>query len=181
MHRPRQRLETEPKEVLSQLKIGDVALLYWTGAAWGSAISLATDRPEILVDLPLVRNIFDRVLELDESFAQGGVHEVLITLDSLPVSMGGSKDRARRHFERAVELSNGVSAGPFLSFAENYAISSQDLNEFRRLLGLALEVDPDLEPSYRLENIISQRRARFLLDHIADYFFEYEPLEEGDS
>ena len=175
------RLETEPTEALSPAKMEDVGLLYWTGAAWGSAISLATDRPEILVDLPLVREIFDRVLELDESFARGGVHEVLITLDSLPVSMGGSKDRARQHFERAVELSNGESAGPYVSFAENYAISSQDIDEFKKLLDQALEVDPDSEPSYRLENIISQRRARFLLEHIADYFFDFEPLDEEDS
>jgi predicted anti-sigma-YlaC factor YlaD len=165
-------------QALSELKKDQVALLYWTGAAWGSAISLATYRPEILVDLPLVRTIFDRVLELDESYARGAVHEVLITLDSLPESMGGSKDRARQHFERAVELSNGMSAGPFLSFAANSAIPSQDPVEFRRLLDQALEVDPDAELSYRLANLIAQRRARFLLEHIADYFLDYEPINE---
>jgi len=173
------RLEAEASAVLSDLKKEDVALLYWTGAAWGSAISLGTDRPEILVDLPLVRRIFDRVLELDESYARGAVHEVLITLDSLPVSMGGSKDRARQHFERAVELTDGKSAGPYLSFAANSAIPSQDLAEFRRLLDQALEVDPDSEPSYRLANLIAQRRARFLLEHIADYFLDFEPPDEG--
>lgn len=175
------RLEADPIAVLSQVKKEDVDLLYWTGAAWGSAISLAMDRPEILIDLPLVRRIFDRVLELDESYARGAVHQALITLDSLPMSMGGSKDRARQHFERAVELSNGKSAGPYLSFAANAAIPSQDIDEFRRLLDRALAVDPDSEPSYRLENLISQRRARFLLEHIADYFLEFEPLDPGDS
>jgi predicted anti-sigma-YlaC factor YlaD len=176
----RTRLEAEPTEVLSKIRQDDVALLYWSGAAWGAAISLGKDRPEILVDLPLVREIFDRILELDESFERGAVHEVLITLDSLPVSMGGSKDRARQHFERAVELSSGKSAGPYLSFAVKAAIPDQDLDAFRRLLDQALEVDPDSEPSYRLANLIAQRRAKFLLEHAADYFLDFEPSEEED-
>jgi predicted anti-sigma-YlaC factor YlaD len=36
----------------------------------------------------------------------------------------------------------------------------------------ALAVDPDDLPSYRLQNLIVQRRARYMLDHVDDYFVE---------
>ena len=77
-------------------------MLYWTAAAWGSAIALGKDRPEMLADLPAIRALMERGLALDEGYEGGAIHEALILLDALPESMGGSEARARRHFARAV-------------------------------------------------------------------------------
>ncbi len=155
----RRRLEVEPQAALAGLGREDVPLLFWTGAAWGSAISLGKDRPEITVDLGAVRALVRRALELDEGFERGSVHDVMMVLESLPPAMGGSLERARRHFDRAVELSGGRRASLFVSWAEGVSVAEQDRAEFDRLLATALAIDADAEPSNRLANIIAQRRA----------------------
>ena len=106
------RLVLEPQEAVAELGEDEVPLLFWTGAAWGAAIAMAVDRPEINVDLPSARALLDRVMELDEDYDGGTVHELMISLEGLPEAMGGSPERARAHFGRAVELSGGRRPGP---------------------------------------------------------------------
>lgn len=168
----RRRLETTPSEALGDFGRDDVPLLYWSAASWGSAISLALDRPEITIDLPAVEALAGRALELDEAWERGRVHELMMSLAALPEAMGGSRDRARRHFERAVELSDGRSAGTFVGFAESVAVPAQDRAEFERLLERALAIDPDAVPSMRLANVIAQRRAEWLLTRVDELFIE---------
>jgi len=171
------RLATNPAAAGEVGEEQDVSLIFWTGASWGSAIAIGMDRPELVADFPAVRALMDRALILDESFDHGAVHAVLITLNSLPESMGGSPDRARYHFERAVELSDGLSVGPFVSLAETVVVAEQDWQEFRDLLETALAIDPDQAPSIRLINAIGQQRAQWLLDRIDLFFIDY-PTED---
>ncbi len=159
---------------------GDVALLYWTGAAWGKAVSISLDRPVLIADLPSVGAIVRRAILLDESFSRGALHEVMIALESVPEAMGGSPDRARRHFERAVALSHGASAGPYVSFARGVLVGQQQRDEFLLLLNQALAVDVAREPTLRLANILAQEHARFLLDHVDDVFLEGGAPERRD-
>lgn len=168
----RRRLEVEPEGALADFDEADVPLLFWSGASWGAAISLGQDRPEIVADVDAVRALVRRALELDESFDRGSVHEVMMALESLPASMGGSLERAREHFDRALELSGGLRASPYVSWAASVSVASQDREEFERLLAAALAIDPDEEPSNRLANIIAQRRARRLERQADLLFFE---------
>ena len=165
-----QRLILEPEAAVTDTRERELELLYWTGAAWGSAISVGSDRPEIIADLPAVIALMRRGLELGEGFDGGAIHEVMITLESLPANMGGSIDRARRHFDRAVELSGGLRASPYVTLAVNVSVTEQKREEFERLLGQALAVDPDDEPEVRLHTLIVQKRARHLLEHVEDLF-----------
>src|SRR2546426_708756 len=82
---------------------------------------------------------------------------------SSPAAAGGSVEKARRHFKRAVELSGGLRASPFLALAESVSVRNQDRAEFEALLQRALAIDPEAKPEWRLVNIIMQRRARWLL------------------
>jgi predicted anti-sigma-YlaC factor YlaD len=173
-------LEVAPETALADFGVDDVPLLYWTGAAWGGAISLGKDRPELMADLPAVRALMERTLELDPDFDLGAAHSVMIVLEALPEAMGGSRERAREHFEQAVALSRGMSAGPYVTLAKQVSVPAQDWREFQRLLEQALEIDPDAEPSLRLVNIITQERARTLLGEVEELFLDYpeEPTEE---
>jgi len=170
----RQALERRPEDAVGELGAEDIELLYWTGASWGAAIGLGLDRPELTVDLPAVRALMERVLEIDDGFDDGAAHAAMVSLEAVPEAMGGSLERARRHFERAVELSGGTSAGPYVSFARAVSVPAQDVAEFRELLGKALAIDPDAVPSRRLANLVAQKRARFLLDYVEDYFLDAE-------
>ena len=84
-------------------------------------------------------------------------------------------ERARKHFDRAVELSAGQQAGPFVSLAESVAVPKQSVAEFRALLTRALAINPDAHPDTRLVNLVMQRRARWLLAHTEDLFLNASP------
>ena len=174
-----QRLQRDPESAVMELGVEDVETMYWLGASWAMAISLGLGEPALVADIPAVQALMARALELDEDFNRGALHTAFITLESLPEQLGGSQDRAREHFDRAVELSDGLDASPYLSLATGVSVSNQDREEFVSLLQSALAVDPDEEPSIRLSNVVSQRRAALLLDQ-ADELFE-EPLEEEED
>jgi len=165
-----ERMLADPVAALARTRREDVPLLYWTAASWGAAIALGIDRPGLVVDFPVVRALADRALALDASWSNGALHELMISLDSLPEALGGSPARAREHFTRAVELQKGLSPGPYVALATGVAVPARDRAEFERLLNQALAIDPEANPSNRLATLITQRRARALLDQIDTRF-----------
>jgi predicted anti-sigma-YlaC factor YlaD len=165
------RLVSDPKAAVAAATREDVAALYWTGASWGSAIALGADRPELIADLPAVRALFDRALALDEAWNRGAIHAALISLDSSTL-MGGTPGKAREHFRRAVELSKGLSAGPYVSLAAGVSVAEQNRAEFVRLLEEALAIDVTRDTSLRLANLLAQRQARHLLSRVNELFVE---------
>jgi predicted anti-sigma-YlaC factor YlaD len=164
------KLLTDPAAALARARKDDVPLLYWMAASWGSAIGLGLDKPELAIDMPVVRALAERALALDETWNKGALHEMFISLDSLPEALGGSAQHAREHFKRAVELQHGSSPGPYVSLATGVALPAQDRAEFESLLKEALAIDPQKDPGNQLVTLVQQRRARALLDHIDTMF-----------
>jgi len=151
----------------------DVPLLYWTAAAWGALVSLAKDNGEIAADLPLVEAMMRRARELDPGYGGGAIWDFFIADEGgKPAAAGGSAERARAAFDRAVAISEGRRAAPYVTLAETVAVSAQDRAEFVRLLQLALAIDPDAAPEQRLANLLAQKRARWLLDRTEELFIE---------
>lgn len=165
----RAALESDPATALGTTKF-DVDELYWLGASWGSAIAVGIDQPDLVADFPVVRTLMQRALEIDEDYADGAIHEVFISLDGVSPSMGGDAARARRHFERAVELSKGKSASAYVTMAVSVAQPAQNRAEFTTLLEQALAVNPDDVPDIRLATLIAQQRARLLQARVDDLF-----------
>jgi len=167
-----QQLQVRPDSAARLLRAKEVPLLYWTAAAWGSAINVGKDRPELTADIDAVKALIARGLELDERYENGAFHEAMILLEALPPAMGGSPERARRHFQRALELSGGVSPAPYITLAQNLSVQDQDRAEFRELLGRAIAVDPEKNLRNRLATLLLQRKARALLAREDDLFIE---------
>lgn len=175
-----ERLRKDPKSAVRAATKEDVPLLYWTAAAWGGATSVLKDRPELIADLGIVEAMMDRALELQEDWDHGAIHSFLITYEmSRQGGTGDPAERARRHFERAVELSGGLLAGPMVAFAEAVSVQKQDAAEFKSLLDRALAIDPDARPEWRLANRIMQRRARRLLSKMDELFLQPERNDTG--
>jgi predicted anti-sigma-YlaC factor YlaD len=168
-----QRLQKKPAEAVRVADKADVGLLYWTAAAWASAISLSKDHPDLVADLPYVSALIDRAMELDESFDSGTLHGFMVTyvLSRSDVT-GDPYQQARRHFERALELSHRQLAAPLVSYAEAVSVQKQDRKEFQDLLERALAIDVDARPEWRLANLIMQHRARWLLSRSDELFAE---------
>jgi len=149
----------------------DVPLLYWTAASWGLAIANAKDNPDLIADQPLVEALIDRALALDGNYDHGAIHGFLISYE--PSRQGTQEDfaeRCRRHFQQQVELTDGQLAAPYVALAEAVSIQKQDQAEFEALLKKALAVDADGRREWRLSNIVSQRRARWLLSRENELF-----------
>jgi predicted anti-sigma-YlaC factor YlaD len=164
-------LRQDAKAAVRKTGPRDVPLLYWTAVSWGAAISVSKDDPEMLADQTIVEALIDRALELDPDYGYGAIHEFLITYESVRRTASGDfAVRSRKHFERAVELSSGQDASPYVAMATTVSVSKQDPAEFEALLNKALAVNPDARPEWRLTNIVMQRRARWLLSRENDLF-----------
>jgi len=161
-----QKLPADPVGALAKAEKKDVPLLYWMAASWGSAIALGVDRPDLVIDMPTVRALADRAIALDETWSRGTLHEMFVSLDSLPAALGGNPDRARMHFTKAVEQQKGLSPGPYVALALGVVVPAQDRAEYEKLLNEALAIDPAKDPSNQLVTLVQQRRARALLDQI---------------
>lgn len=173
-------LRRDPRAAVRAAAARDVPLLYWTAAAWGSAISLSKDNPDLVGDQPIVEALIDRALQLDETFDAGAIHGFLVTYElSRQGAAGDPAQRARAHFDRAVSLSGGQQASPYLSLAEGVSVARQDRREFESLLRQALAIDVNARPEFRLVNLMMQRRARWLLAR-ADQMF-LDPLPDSSS
>ncbi len=166
------RTHPEPNLICPEAAAGEgpppVPELYWTAAELGLTISVSRDKPPLLARLPEVEALLLRALQLDESWNAGTLHEFWIALI-------GARDprrlkaKIRAHFERALVLSRGRRPSLYVTLAETEAISRQDRREFRALLNKALAIDPDTQPDQRLTILLSQRRARWLLQNIDQF------------
>jgi predicted anti-sigma-YlaC factor YlaD len=151
----------------------DVALLYWTAVAWSAAIALSKDDASMLATLPEVEALVRRAEKLDPDFDSGALHTFLVTWEMSRPGAGRNAERiAREHFARAVQLSEGHQAAPFVSIAESVCVPTRKRAEFEALLRKALAVDIDARPEWRLANLVMQRRAERLLARADELFPE---------
>jgi len=166
-----QDLYTDSKKAVLEGTKDDVAALYWTGVSWMAAISLSKEDPTLLAEIPLAEALIYRAYALDPDFDDGSIESFLITYEgSKPVLMGGSDQKARDHFKRAVELSGGLELGPYVNFAEAVDEKDQNQEEFVDLLNQALAIDIEKKPSARLVNLIMRKRAEWLLSQVDTIF-----------
>jgi predicted anti-sigma-YlaC factor YlaD len=168
----RQRLLEDPKAALVKTVKKDVPDLYWTAAAWGSAISLGKDQMDLVADVPIVDAMIHRALELNEPWDAGALTEFMIAFESRGEAQGGSLERARTYFNRTMELAGGKRISPLVSLAENVSITTQNRAEFETLLDEALAFDCDKYPETRLVNLLAQKRARQLKALAGSLFLE---------
>ncbi|MCB9673571.1 MAG: hypothetical protein H6737_00560 [Alphaproteobacteria bacterium] len=154
---------------LADMTVDDIELLYWTGATWLARISISKDDMEAIGQLPIAEKMMRRAIELDEDWGKGALHDMMILLEP-NTPMPGGLDRAREHYERAIALSGGMLASPYVSLATSVSYSEQKKEEFVELMEKALEIDPSASPEDQLANLYAQAQARYYLDHLDDLF-----------
>jgi predicted anti-sigma-YlaC factor YlaD len=175
------RNEAFPK-ILTKIKKDDVPALYWCAAGYLSAYSLNPFDMELGVKIPGLMALVERAYELDPDFNKGALDDFLVlAYASLPESMGGNKALVETHYQRSREKSGDRLAGPYVSYATAVSIPAQDYATFKACLERALALDPEADPANRLVNILSQRKARYLLDHAEFYFVDYDAGENDEA
>ena len=177
-------LHRSTADALAATRSGDVPFLYWTAVAWAAAIGVSKDDPQLIGDLGIVDALINRALDLDGAYDFGAIHTFLITYSL--AGMGSIDEQAamaRRHFTRAVELSQGNLAAPYVSYAESVCVRSANRQEFTELLERALAINPNGKREWRLSNLVMQKRARWLLARRDELFLPSEApghTEEND-
>jgi len=162
----------------------DVPFLYWTAAGWLGAYALDPFDMGLGITMPHPREIMNKVYSLAPNFRDGAVHDFYVLYyGSLPDYMGGDFQKARYHYQKALEASKGIATSPHLSLATTISVKEQNLKEFKELLNKVLAVNPDSDPDNRLVHIINQRKAEWLLQHADNFILEAEngTLNEGDE
>ncbi len=167
---------------LGRMRRDDVPFLYWIGASWVAAFALDPFDLDLAFTVTRAEPLMLRALDLHEEFNDGAIHDFLVQYYAgLPDSMGGDKAKAEYHHARALEIAAGRLAGPYVSYAEAVVIPRQDVDLFVDLMNRALAVDPDDHPAARLINILTQRKARWYLQNIEDFFLLDWPEDEGEE
>jgi predicted anti-sigma-YlaC factor YlaD len=165
-------LKIEPEKTLARLNKKDVELLYWTGLTWMAAINSSKDDMAMIGDLPLAEKCIARAYELDPDWGNGTIHEFYVTFDSRSSLMGGSMERVKQHYAKALELSKGMRVSTYLAYAEAVCVGAQDRKGYDELIEKALSIDPDADKSSRLLTLVYQKRARWLQTQASKFFAE---------
>ena len=167
-------LSAEPESTVAPLEPEDVPLALWTAAALGGAIGVSKDDPEATADIAVVGALLERCLDLDPNYGEGILYELLVIYESQ--RFGGSPEKAREYYRRALELSRETRASTWVLWAENFSVPDQNVVEFKDLLDKVLAFDVDKHPKDRLLNILAQRRARWLMGRVDELFLEGDDL-----
>jgi predicted anti-sigma-YlaC factor YlaD len=163
--------EDKLKVLLSTMTKSDLPYLYYAGLTSMGAFTTDSFDMELTVLLPKIVMLLSRVLELDETYEMGGIHDFFIQYyGALPKELGGSEEKARAHYKKALEYSNGLRAGTYLALAGTIDIATQNITEFKDLCNKVLSIDVNIYKPGRLMNILDQRKAKWMLEHLDDYF-----------
>jgi hypothetical protein len=158
------------KQALGNTSIKDLPVIYGYASALTIWIQANAADWGAIAKLPQLTVLFERSVELDETFDHGGAHVFLGVLGTkLPPSFGGKPEKGRAHFERAIEISQGKNLMIHVFMAESYArlVFNQELHD--ELLQTVLE-QPASEPGFTLINTLAKQRAAVLLAESNDFF-----------
>ena len=158
------------KQALNNTSSKDLPVLYGYASALASWTQANAADWNAIANLPQITAMFERCVELDENFDNGGAHIFLGILGTkLPPSFGGKPEQGRAHFERAIEISDGKNLMIYVLLAESYARLVFDQQLHDELLHIVL-AGPATEPGFTLINTLAKQQAAVLLAESDEYF-----------
>jgi hypothetical protein len=160
----------EFEQSLTQFKKDDIQVLFALGSAWAGWLQANSADWNAVAELPRIKAIIQRVLELDPAFNNGDAYLYMAVMQSfLPPAMGGKPELARQNFEQAIKVSKGSNLMAKLLYAEKYArlVFDQELHDklLKEVINSKIENDEST-----LINSIAQHKAELLLAQSDEYF-----------
>ena len=123
-----------------------------------------------MAELPRIKAIIQRVLELEPAINNGDAYLYMAVMQSfLPPAMGGKPELAKNNFEQAIKVSNGSNLMAKLLYAEKYARLVFDRELHDRLLKEVIDSRVEND-EMTLINSIAQHKAKRLLAQSDEYF-----------
>lgn len=160
-------LESTPwTEAVKSVPKEGIASMYWFATNLGKW-SLIQGIGVTLGNKPVIKSTMDRVLELDENFYHGAPHRYFgVYQAKIPF---GDMNQSGEHFDKAIQISPNYLDTKVLK-AQYFAAKRQDEELFKNLLNEVIAADPNAIPELEIENRNAQLVAKYLLEHIEDYF-----------
>ena len=155
---------------LPELKEKDIPYVYTLAVSWLNWMRINSSDWNAVADLPRVKALLLRVEQADPAYDDGMLQLYLGGIATLlPPALGGKPEEGRKHFERAMEISDGRNLMAPVLYAELYArlVFNQQLHH--QLLSGVMAANPNVD-GYVLVNKIAQQQAAELLASEADYF-----------
>ena len=160
----------EFEQSLKQFTKDDVQVLFALGSAWAGWLQANSADWNAVAELPRIKAIIQRVLELDPTMNNGDAYLYMAVMESfLPPAMGGKPELAKKNFEQAIKISDGSNLMAKLLYAEKYARMIFDRELHDQLLTEVINANVEINES-TLINSIAQHKARLLLAQSDDYF-----------
>ena len=152
--------------------ISNIDKLYWSAAAYAGAIQSSNGDPEWVIQLPKIGLLLETALSLNPEWNYGALYTAMISYSLIRHDAKENKvEIAKAFFDKAIKASNGEDLSPYITYAENIAVSEQNKKEFTNMLYKALNIDIHANPELSLTNYINQKRANWLLDNIDEFFY----------
>ncbi len=149
----------------------DVEALYVTMSNWLAWISLNTSDPEAMMDFPKAEAMMHQILKVDENHFYGAIHAAFgAYYGSLSKALGGQPEKAKKHFEKAFEISNNNMLYFHVLYARTYLIQIQDKKSFIKTLENVLATPSKTKRQMIMANEIAKIKAKNLLDKVDEYF-----------
>ena len=160
----------EYEKRLNTVGSSQVKPLFIFVSSWAGVIEANSSDWNAVAELPKVKAGILRVIDIDETVNNGNAHLYMAVMESLlPPTLGGKPELAKKHFDRAIEISNGENQMARVLYAEKYARMLFDRELHDKLLKQVVEADSGAQEQI-LINTLAKQRAAELLRSADDYF-----------
>jgi len=160
----------EFEKALQKIEKNNLPVLNTWGIAWAGWIQSRTEDWVAIADIPKVKAIMLRVVELDPAWDHGNAQLSLGVLNAfLPAAMGGKPELAKEYFEQAISYSEGKNLMAKTLYAQYYARIVFDKQLHDKLLNEVL-LAPVSSPGMTLVNTLAREQAQQLLNESDDFF-----------
>lgn len=161
--------------------VDDVPAVFWAGNCWGNWLNHNLTNPRAYFAVPDITALMQRVLDLDPEHYHGGAHLFFGSYyAAIPPMAGGGLEKARKHFDKAFEISDGKFLMVHYLFAKSYCTMLKDQVDpktgktgeelFDEMLAKIEAADADAVASLGLANAIAKRKAERLAAERDKYF-----------
>ena len=163
------------KEHHIQFDKKDINDMYWLSAALaGSIQSSRGSNPHELINIPTIGRLLNAAISLDQNWRNGALYSAMMSYSAVRPDLGGKAliDTVDYYFEKALQLSDSLDASIYVGYAESIHIPQQEKKEFEDKLNFVIAMDINKNKNNKINNIISKRRAEWLLSKTNDLFLE---------
>ena len=162
------------KDAVIDLKKEDVSDMYWLAASIGGSVSSSRGDPFELIDLPYVGRLLNKCIKIYPEWNNGSLYSAMMSFATSRSDLSEQmlRDSVDFYFNKAISYSNGMDAGPYLTYAESIHKTFQERKDFVDKLNYVMEMDVVRNSDYEMGNLVSKSRAKWLLSKTDEYFLE---------